>query len=100
MCGVQTLPRAVVLDPNDGAITLARRLASRGVEVVNVCPPRGRWAEDTRAARCVPVGALPEAADEWVLALELLADRPGVLISCFDATTEWLVQNRTASPRR
>lgn len=95
---MQTLPRAVVLDPNDGAITLARRLAARGVEVVNVCPPRGRWAKDTRAASCVSVGPLPEAADEWVEALGRLADRPGVLISCSDAATEWLVQHRDRIP--
>jgi D-aspartate ligase len=98
MCAVQTLPRAVVLDPNDGGITIARQLAARGVEVVTVCPPRGRWASRSRAADCVPVGPLPEAADEWVEALGGLADRPGVLVSCSDAATEWLVEHRDRIP--
>jgi predicted ATP-grasp superfamily ATP-dependent carboligase len=46
----------------------------------------------------VPVGPLPEAADEWVEALDGLADRPGVLISCSDAATEWLVRHRDRVP--
>ncbi len=95
---MQTLPRAVVLDPNDGGITIARQLAARGVDVVTVCPPRGRWASSSRAAVCSPVGPLPDAADEWVEALSRLADRPGVLISCSDAATEWLVQHRDRIP--
>ncbi len=95
---MQTLPRAVVLDPNDGGITIARQLAARGVDVVTVCPPRGRWASSSRAAVYSPVGPLPDAADEWVEALYRLADRPGVLISCSDAATEWLVQHRDRIP--
>ncbi len=88
------LPRAVILDPNDGCLTIARRLAARGVEVVTVFPPRGRWVGSSRAARGIPVGALPGASGDWLSALESLGDRPGVLITGSDAACEWLVQHR------
>jgi D-aspartate ligase len=94
MRAVSTLHRAVILDPNDGCLTIARCLAAKGVEVVTVIPPRGHWIRHSRAARGILVGPLPEGTAEWLSTLHSLSDRPGVLISGSDAATEWLVRHR------
>ena len=93
------LPRAILLEPNDGCLTIARRLAARGVEVVALCTPATAWVGRSRSVRAVSVGALPEAAGSgWLPALSRLADRPGVLISGSDAASEFLSRHRDAIP--
>ncbi|MBB3083601.1 hypothetical protein [Geodermatophilus sabuli] len=93
------LPRAVLLDPNDGCLTIARRLAARGVEVVALCPPTSSWVGRSNALRAVSVGPLPvRAEDSWLPALSALADRDGVLICGSDAASEFLCRHRPAVP--
>jgi D-aspartate ligase len=96
--GPVQMPRVVLLDANEGCLTLARRVAARGVEVVALCPPRARWIARSRALRGIPVGPLPDSSAEWLAEVTGLADGPGVLISGSDAATEWLVEHRDRIP--
>ena len=93
------LPRLVLLEPNDGCLTMARRLAARGVEVVALCPPANAWVGRSRALREVPVGPVPDGADRpWLPALAALGDRPGVLVCGSDAASEFVVAHRAEIP--
>jgi D-aspartate ligase len=93
------LPRAILVEPNDGCLTIARRLAARGVEVVALCTPTTAWVGRSRSLRALSVGPLPDAAvSGWLPALSRLADRPGVLISGSDAASEFLSHHRDAIP--
>ncbi len=93
------LPRLVLLEPNDGCLTMARRLAARGVEVVALCPPANAWVGRSRALRDVPVGPVPDGADRpWLPALAALGDRPGVLVCGSDAASEFVVAYRREIP--
>jgi predicted ATP-grasp superfamily ATP-dependent carboligase len=93
------LPRLVLLEPNDGCLTMARKLAARGVEVVALCPPTSAWVGRSRALRGIVVGPVPDGTDRpWLPALAALADRPGVVVCGSDAASEFLVTHRREIP--
>ncbi len=96
---VAGLPRLVLLEPNDGCLTMARRLAARGVEVVALCPPASAWVGRSRALREVAVGQVPDGTDRpWLPVLAALADRPGVVVCGSDAASEFVVAHRREIP--
>ncbi|SET54628.1 hypothetical protein [Geodermatophilus poikilotrophus] len=96
---VTGLPRLVLLEPNDGCLTMARRLALRGVEVVALCPPTSAWVGRSRALREIAVGPVADGADRpWLPALTALGDRPGVLVSGSDAASEFIATRRHEIP--
>ena len=95
----EDLPRAVLLEPNDGCLTVARRLAERGVEVVALCSPASSWVAHSNSLRSVPVPSLRDpTVSRWLAALSDLADRPGVLINGTDAAAEFVFAHRAAVP--
>jgi len=87
-----TLPRLVVLHPNDGCLTMARVLAGRGVEVHMLPAPDFRYVLRSRAVsgRVLPdIRRRPEA---WLA--ELNGIGAGVVLSGSDAATEFLTDHR------
>lgn len=93
------LPRLVLLEPNDGCLTMARKLAARGVEVVALCPPASAWVGRSRVLREIAVGQIPDGADRpWLPALMALSDRPGVVVCGSDAASEFVVAHRREMP--
>ena len=92
------LPRAVLLDINDGGVTLARELRRRGVEVHALVVPGTEWLAAGRVMRVHRVPVLPDGAAEWLAVLRQLADRPGVLITTSDAACELVCRHREEIP--
>jgi D-aspartate ligase len=93
------LPRAILLEPNDGCLTIARRLAARGVDVVALCSPRTAWVSKSRYILPVLLDAPPGPADEqWLGAVTAVAGQPGVIISGSDAASAFVCSNRDRIP--
>lgn len=93
------LPRAILVDPNDGCLTIARALVKRGVSVHAVAGPRSAYVGRSRAIEALVVADLSEGPAPWIAALEPFADDVGgVLISGSDAATEFLVRERERIP--
>jgi len=94
------LPTAIILHPNDGALTAARVLAARGVRVHalgdgSVGAPFIR----SRAVTGHRLPDLPDGVDAWVDRLEAIAgDGPGVMLSGSDHATRFLYSHRGAIP--
>jgi D-aspartate ligase len=94
----ERLPRAIILQPNDGCLTFARALVRRGVEVHALTNREYRYVI---ASRGVQGRVLPEPLDDsdaWLESLAALADPGGVVFSGSDAATEWLTQHRDELP--
>jgi predicted ATP-grasp superfamily ATP-dependent carboligase len=93
------LPRAIILQPNDGCLTVARSLHRRGVDVHVLASPDYSYVV---ASRDVDGEVLPEPAREpgpWLEALgDLAADGGGVVLSGSDSATEWLTEHRAELP--
>ena len=69
-----TLPRAIILQPNDGCLTVARALHRRGVEVHVLTSPEYSYIT---ASRGVEGEVLPEPVRDpgpWLAALRAIAD--------------------------
>ena len=95
----RALPRAILVDPNDGCLTIARTLVKRGVWVHAVAGPRSAYVGRSRAIEALVVPDLAEGPAPWIAALEPFADDfGGVLISGSDASTEFLVREREQIP--
>lgn len=96
-----TLPRAILVDPNDGCLRIARVLRARGVDVHVLARPRSAYVTRSRGVRgrvLAPVGEDPGA---WLAALEELgADRDGVLIPGSDDGSELIARERASIPER
>ena len=94
-----TLPRAIILQPNDGCLTLARALYRRGVEVHALTSPEYSYVV---ASRGVHGTVLPDPSTDptaWFDALtDLGADGGGVVLSGSDSATEWLAEQRERLP--
>ena len=90
-----SLPRAIILQPNDGCLTLARALHRRGVDVHVLTSPEYSYIA---ASRGVEGEVLPEPIREpepWLDALSALGDDGGgVVLSGSDSATEWLTEHR------
>jgi len=94
-----SLPRVILVDPNDGCLTIARRLARRGVAVTAVMTPSSAFVGHSRFVDGAVLTRLPEAASDWVATLnELAGDGGGVLISGSDAAVELLCSRRSEIP--
>ncbi|WP_300014168.1 hypothetical protein [Pseudonocardia sp.] len=97
------LPRVVLLCPNDGALTVARRLVRRGIEVHAFTDRRYAYV---LAARGVQGRVMPDIRrhpQAWLHELAALAadgdvPRDGVVLSGSDAATEFLARNREDIP--
>lgn len=94
------LPTAIILHPNDGALTMARVLAARGVRVHGLADGAvGAPFLRSRAIKGHRLPDLPEGGDAWVAALEALAEQgPGVLLSGSDHATRFLFTHRKRIP--
>ena len=92
-----TLPRAIILQPNDGCLTVARALHRRGVEVHVLTSPEYSYIT---ASRGVEGEVLPEPVRDpgpWLAALRAIADDGGgVVLSGSDSATEWLTEHRSS----
>ena len=95
---VDLLPRAILLNVNDGAVTLARELRRHGVEVHALATPATEWLTAGRAMHCHRVPPLPAGAPAWLAALRRLADRGAVLIPTSDAASELVCRRRDDIP--
>ena len=97
--GDSPLPRAIILQPNDGCLTVARALHRNGVDVNVLASPEYSYVA---ASRGVDGVILPEPLREpepWYDALcELAATGGGVVLSGSDSASEWLTQHRPALP--
>ncbi|QJY47058.1 ATP-grasp domain-containing protein [Pseudonocardia broussonetiae] len=90
------LPRAIILHPNDGCLTVARALVRRGIEVHVVTSPS---TTHVLASRGVTGRALPDPrtdAAAWLAELaSLSATGGGVVICGSDAASEFVSAHRT-----
>lgn len=90
-----SLPRAIILQPNDGCLTVARALHRRGVDVHVLTSSEYSYIA---ASRGVEGEVLPEPVREpepWLDALSALGDHGGgVVLSGSDSATEWLTEHR------
>lgn len=98
--GDSALPRAIILQPNDGCLTVARALHRDGVDVNVLTSPEYSYVA---ASRGVDGVVLPEPLREpepWYDALcEFAETGGGVVLSGSDSASEWLAQHRAALPR-
>jgi predicted ATP-grasp superfamily ATP-dependent carboligase len=98
------LPRAILLLPNDGGLTMARTLRPMGVDIHALTDRRYAYVLASSAVqqgRVMP--DIRRHPDVWLDELRRLADRgdtavAGVLISGSDAATEFLTIHRDAIP--
>lgn len=95
-----SLPTAIILHPNDGALTMARVLAARGVRVHALADGAvGRAFATSRAVTGHRLPDLPDGADAWIARLESIAgEGPGVLLSGSDHATRFLFTHRRRIP--
>ncbi|MDX6718153.1 MAG: hypothetical protein QOJ63_407 [Solirubrobacteraceae bacterium] len=98
LLGAGRLPRAVLLNVNDGGLTLARELRRHGVEVHALVVPGTEWLAAGRVMHVHRIPALPAGAAEWLAVLRGLGDRPGVLIPTSDAACELVCRRRDEIP--
>lgn len=92
----ELLPRVVILHPNDGCLTIARRLARCGVEIHVVATPHDAHV---LASRAVTGGAVLPDTSGWAGELEALAARGPVVALCgSDAATEWVAEHHAQLP--
>ena len=93
------LPRAIILQPNDGCLTVARALHRHGIDVHVLTSPEYSYVA---ASRGVAGEVLPEPVRDpasWLDALTGLAeDGGGVVLSGSDSATEWLTLHRDRLP--
>jgi predicted ATP-grasp superfamily ATP-dependent carboligase len=94
------LPAAVLLDPTDSGLTLARRLRARGVAVHVLTAPATAWVAASRGARAVVLPELRAEPAAWIDALRRLAGEhgPAVLLSGSDDATDLLATRRAEIP--
>ena len=94
-----SLPRAIILQPNDGCLTVARALHRRGVDVHVLTSPEYSYVA---ASRGVEGEVLPEPVrdpEPWLEALSSVGeDGGGVVLSGSDSATEWLIDHRAVLP--
>lgn len=96
-----TLPRAILIDPNDGCLTIARALVKRGVPVVALARHRSAYVAASRGVEGTVLPDLPTDEAAWIERLRELAERgDGVLIPGSDNAVELLVGHRSEIPAR
>lgn len=97
----EPLPRAILVDPNEGSLRIGRVLGRRGVEVhslAQVSSP-GAYLVKSRFVRGVVLPDLPQGSEAWLRELTALAHGPdAVLLAGSDAASEFLVTRRERIP--
>jgi D-aspartate ligase len=93
------LPTAVLLDPNDGCLTIARSLRSRGIPVTALSTPATDYVAHSRGVRGFRLPALRDAPQAWLDRLDAVgAEGPAVLICGSDAACELVARERHRIP--
>jgi D-aspartate ligase len=93
------LPPAIILQPNDGCLTLARALLRRGVEVHALTNREYAYVLATRGIRGRVMPDPAHDSAEWLTTLKDLAKGGGgVVLSGSDVATEWLTNHRRELP--
>jgi len=93
------LPAAILLDPNDGCLTIARSLVRRGIRVHVLARARSAYVAHSRGVEGSVLPDLPGGSEVWLARLGGLARLgDGVLISGSDQATELIATNRAAIP--
>jgi D-aspartate ligase len=99
--GAVSTPRAVILDPNDGGLAMARSLARRGIPVVVLSNPSEAWVGHSRGVTGIELPNLAGAEPRWIeQIIELGAGGDGVLVPCSDRACELLARHRAEIPTR
>jgi len=99
MNGDSALPRAILLQPNDGCLTVARALHRDGVDVHVLTSPEYSYVAASRGVEGVVLPEPLRQPEPWYDALcELAATGGGVVLSGSDSASEWLTQHRAALP--
>lgn len=92
-------PAAILLDPTDGCLRMARALVRRGIHVHVLATGYFGFVARTRGARGELLPLLPEGRDAWLTRLrELAADGPAVVIAGSDWASEFLTRERANLP--
>ena len=93
------LPRALLLDPQDAGVAIARRLVRRGVPVLSLGSASASWVARSRGVVGVELPSIAQAPERWVETLiELAAGGDGVLIPCSDRASTLLAEHRAEIP--
>jgi D-aspartate ligase len=97
--GQPALPRAVILDPHDGGLALARRLIRRRVPVVVLSNASSSWIARSRGVAGIELPSLADAEERWLEQIgELAGGGDGVLIPCSDRASALVAEHREAIP--
>lgn len=95
------LPRAILLDPNEGSLRIGRVLGRRGVEVHSLTQSGSlnAYLVKSRFVQGAVLPDLPEGSTAWLQRLTALADGgKAVLLAGSDAASEFLVARRDEIP--
>ena len=90
--------RAIILEPHDGCLALARRLTRRGVSVLVLSNASSSWVARSRGVEGIELPALGGAQERWLEQLAELGADDGVLLSGSDRATALLVEHRAEIP--
>jgi predicted ATP-grasp superfamily ATP-dependent carboligase len=94
-----TRPRAIILQPNDGCLTVARALHREGIEVHVLTSPEYSYVAASRGVEGVVLPEPVRRPEPWYDALcELAGTGGGVLLSGSDSASEWLTEHRDRLP--
>lgn len=92
-------PRALVLDPHDGGLAIARALTRRGVPVLCLSDPTGGWVARSRGVVGVELPRLADAEGRWVEEIVRQASEgEGVLLPCSDGASALIAAHRDELP--
>lgn len=92
-------PRAIVLHPNDGCLTIARALVRRGVPVHMLATETTSYMLASRGVTGRVVPDPRTGADVWIAELEELAASGGGVVICgSDAASEFVSAHRKELP--
>ncbi len=92
-------PGAVLLDPNDACLRIARVLSARGVVVHALAGPSTAYAARSRHVRGQFLPKIADAPETWLERLRLIAaGGPAVLLPGSDDASELLARERNSIP--
>jgi D-aspartate ligase len=94
-----SLPRAIILEPNDGCLSIARALVRRGIDVYALTNHEYAYVLASRGVRGRVMPPPNRDPERWLATLHELADQGGgIVLSGSDRATEWLATKRSALP--
>jgi D-aspartate ligase len=93
------LPRALILDPQDSGLAVARALVRRGVQVLSLGSASAAWVAASRGVHGIELPSIAGGEERWVERIcELAGDGAGVLIACSDRAAALLAEHRARIP--